>query len=124
MKVKTTQQQKNKVIHLNYLRYYPGRTVPIPLRYVNTTESGALKRGGFIMKSNRFVNIRQSNEDDIDKLPEFVNVDCGGLKLKDTVRRDRMECPEGYEWGDGVGEDWLVGTVRGRGRDVKVMDDV
>jgi len=109
----------NQVTCLNFLRYWPGRVLKVPLKYSNEEESKALKRGAFIVAQNRFVDITVGAGKPI---PPFVEVDCTGLRLKDAVRRDRLILPDGCEWGDKVQPDFLVGSVFGRAK--SVADDV
>jgi len=104
---------RNDVLNLNYLRYFPGRVLKVPLRYGMVDESPALKRGAFVLAQNRFVDVTVEEGGTI---PEFVEVNCAGLRLKDKVRRDRLVLPEGCEWGREVGEDFLVGSVFGRAK--------
>ena len=106
----------NEVVCLNFLRYWPGRVLKVPLRYSNEEESAALKRGAFVLKQNRFVDVTVEEGKEV---PEYVEVDCAGLRLKDVVKRDRLILPEGCEWGKKVGEDFLVGTVFGRAKNME-----
>eukprot|EP00518_Triparma_eleuthera_P005928 CAMPEP_0182467206 /NCGR_PEP_ID=MMETSP1319-20130603/13468_1 /TAXON_ID=172717 /ORGANISM="Bolidomonas pacifica, Strain RCC208" /LENGTH=226 /DNA_ID=CAMNT_0024667269 /DNA_START=387 /DNA_END=1065 /DNA_ORIENTATION=+ len=48
---------RNDVLNLNYLRYFPGRVLKVPLRYGMVDESPALKRGAFVLAQNRFVDV-------------------------------------------------------------------
>ena len=110
----------NEVVCLNFLRYWPGRVLKVPLLYQNQEESSALKRGAFILAQNRFVDVTVSPDADV---PRHVEVDCTGLKLKDVVRRDRMKLPEGCEWGNKAGEEYLVGTVFGRAKNMEGTEE-
>lgn len=109
----------NEVVCLNFLRYWPGRVLKVPLRYQNTEESAALKRGAFILAQNRFVEVTVEEGGDI---PEYVEVNCKDLGLKDVVRRDRLVLPRGCEWGRKVGVEWLVGTVFGRAKSMEGVE--
>ena len=101
----------NQVLNCNFLRYWPGRTISIPLKYSNEELSPALKRGAFVLAQNRFVDcvVEEGAE-----IPEYIEVDCGGLVLKMSVRLDRLILPEGVKWGKKVKPDFLVGSVFGR----------
>ena len=113
-----THPVRNEVLCLNYLRYWPGRVLKVPLKYSMIDESPALKRGAFILAQNRFVDVTVDDGSDI---PDFVEVDCTDLKLKDKVRRDRLILPEGCNWGRKVGGDFLVGSVFGRARTAGIV---
>ncbi|GMI11354.1 hypothetical protein TrVE_jg4941 [Triparma verrucosa] len=111
---------RNEVLCLNYLRYYPGRPLEIPLRYSMVDDSPALKRGAFILAQNRFVTLTVLPGF---KIPNFVEVDCSGLKLKDKVRLDRLALPEGCEWGKDVDDEFLVGSVFGRAKTMAGVEE-
>ena len=53
-------------------------------------------------------------------IPEFIGVECAGLRAKDVVRGERLVVPGGVRGGGRVGkvDGFLVGTVfgaRGKG---------
>ena len=107
---------QNKLYCVNYLRYYPGRPIQIPIVYINEEESPAMKRGGFIAPVTR--HIRCIVEDGV-RIPDYVEMDCTGLKLKDVIRLDRIIFPEGVRVSKTVNKQkFLVGTVFGRRSEV------
>lgn len=107
---------QNKLYCVNYLRYYPGRPIQIPIVYINEEESPAMKRGGFIAPVTR--HIRCIVEDGV-RIPDCVEMDCTGLKLKDVIRLDRIIFPEGVRVSKTVNKQkFLVGTVFGRRSEV------
>ena len=102
----------NRIFCLNYLRYHPNRPINIPLRYINEEESNALKRGGYIVPQARYV---QCFVEDGVPIPDTIDVECTGLKLKQTVRIDRLIFPEGVRPSKKVNpKQFLVGSVFGR----------
>jgi hypothetical protein len=102
----------NRIYCLNYLRYHPNRPIKIPLKYLNEEESNALKRGGFIVPIDRFISCIVEEGQPI---PEYINVECTGLKLKQTIRIDRLIFPEGVTPSKKVDhKQFLVGSVFGR----------
>jgi hypothetical protein len=108
---------QTKVYCCNYLRYFPGRPIKIPIIYVNEEESGALKRGGFVVPQNRHVSCLV--EDGV-PIPEAIEMDCTGLRLKDVIRVDRLMFPEGVKASKRVNKNrFLVGTVFGRRADTE-----
>lgn len=112
---------QNKLYCINYLRYYPGRPVKIPIRYINEEESPALKRGGFIAPVSRYLEC--VIDDEQVPIPTHVNLECTDLRLKDVVRMDRIIIPEGVRPSKKVNPaKFLVGTVFGR-RGAKADDD-
>eukprot|EP00979_Chaetoceros_neogracilis_P010812 scaffold2612_cov267-Chaetoceros_neogracile.AAC.5 len=105
-----------KIYCCNYLRYFPGRPINIPIEYINEEESGALKRGGFVVPRSRHVSCIV--EDGV-PIPEFIEMDSTGLRLKEVIRLDRLIFPEGVKASKRVKEEkFLVGTVFGRNADV------
>lgn len=107
---------QNKLYCVNYLRYHPGRPIKIPIVYINEEESPAMKRGGFIAPVTR--HIRCIVEDGV-RIPDYVEMDCTGLKLKDVIRMDRIIFPDGVRVSKTVNKQkFLVGTVFGRRSEV------
>jgi hypothetical protein len=52
-------------------------------------------------------------------IPEFIEMDSTGLRLKEVIRLDRLIFPEGVKASKRVKEEkFLVGTVFGRNADV------
>jgi len=106
---------QQKIYCCNYLRYFPGRPVNIPIEYINEEESAALKRGGFVVPQSRHVSCIV--EDGV-PIPESIEMDSTGLRLKEVIRLDRLIFPEGVKASKRVKEDrFLVGTVFGRNAD-------
>ena len=95
---------------LNYIRYHAKKPINLPIRTINEEESPAMKRGGFLAFANRSIPCLVEEGAVI---PEFLALECTGLRQKDVVRRGRLVLPEGVRVCDWVGEDYLVGTVFG-----------
>lgn len=95
---------------LNFIRYHPGKPIKIPIRQVNQEESPALKKGGYLLPINRFL---ECTVEDGAPIPEFIPLECTGLRAKDVVRRERLVIPEGVTVHPRVPEDYLMGTVFG-----------
>mmetsp|Transcript_707 Transcript_707/g.1238 ORF Transcript_707/g.1238 Transcript_707/m.1238 type:complete len:328 (+) Transcript_707:131-1114(+) len=105
----------HKIYCCNFLRYFPGKPIKIPLVYINEEESGALKRGGFVVPLNRHVTCIV---DEGVRIPDAIEVDCTNLNLKDVIRMDRLIFPDGVRAGKKQYKDrFLVGTVFGRRSD-------
>lgn len=114
---------KNKLFCANYLRYHAGRPIKIPIKYVNEEESPAMKRGGFIAPVNRYVSCLV--EDGV-PIPDFLELECTGLELKDVVRMDRIIIPDGVRVSKHVKQNrFIVGTVFGvrAGKDEGITAD-
>lgn len=102
----------------NFVRYYPGRPLKIPIVYVNTEESAALKRDGFIVPVSKHV---ECIVDDGVAIPEAIELECTGVQLKEVLRMDRLIFPDGVRPTKRVDPDkFVVGPVvggRGSGDD-------
>lgn len=107
---------QNKIYCCNYLRYFPGKPINIPIVYINEEESPAMKRGGFIAPFNRHVSCIV--EDGV-KIPESIEMDCTDARLKTVMRRERLIFPDGVSPSRKVKEDFLIGTVFGRRADLE-----
>jgi len=103
----------NKPYCINYMRYYPGRNLKIPIRYINQEESPGLKRGGYIIPINR--HLECTVEDGV-PIPESIDLDCTGVRVKDKLRLERLIIPDGVLVSKNVNQKtFLVGPVFGRG---------
>lgn len=95
---------------LNFIRYHPNKPIKIPIRRINEEESPAIKRGGFLLMTNRFIECLVDAEAPI---PECIDLECTGLRQKDVVRRERLIIPEGVTVHPRVADNYLIGTVYG-----------
>jgi len=105
---------------LNFIRYHPNKPIKIPIRPINEEESPAIKRGGFLSIVNRFIECLVDAEAPI---PEYIELECTGLRQKDVVRRERLLIPEGTSVHPRVPDDFLVGTVYGARGGSAATDD-
>lgn len=100
----------------NFLRYHAGRPLKLPIRYINQEESTALKRDGFIVPIQRFVECFIDEGVDI---PEAIDFECTGLRVKEVMRVGRFIIPDGVRLSDRVkkqGNEFIIGVVYGKGR--------
>lgn len=112
---------QKKVYCVNYLRYFPGRPIKIPIVYINEDESAAMKRGGFVVPVNRHVSC--VIEEGVD-IPEAIELDLTGAGLKEVVRIDRLIFPDGVKPSKRVDpKKYLVGTIFGRRSEVGDEED-
>ena len=89
------------------------------LTYINEEESPALKRDGFIIPIQRYIECFIEDGADI---PEKLELECTGLRYKEVIRLDRIIVPDGVRFSDRVikrGDDLVVGVVHGSSRDVE-----
>lgn len=100
----------------NFCRYHPGRPLSIPIVNINVEESAALKRDGFIVQINRYVECLVDDGVDI---PERIELECTGLGYRDVIRTDRLILPDGVRFSENVqkkGKEFIVGVVFGKSR--------
>jgi hypothetical protein len=95
---------------LNFIRYHPGKPIRLPIQTINEEESPAMKRGGFIAFTNKTI---ECLIDEKAVVPEYIPLECSGLRQKDVVRRDRLVLPDGVVISPRVSEDYLLGSVFG-----------
>lgn len=102
---------KGTIYCANFLRYHPGRPLKLPIVYINQEESPALKRDGFIIPVNKYI---ECLIEDGAPIPDALELECTGLKLKDVVRIDRINFPDGVRPSKRVNLDtFIVGPVAG-----------
>jgi large subunit ribosomal protein L25 len=111
----------NKMYCCNYLRYYPGKPVNIPIVYINEEDSPAIKRGGFLAPFNKHI---LCVVDDGVPIPEGIELDFTDARLNQTMRLDRLVFPDGVRPSTKVKDDFLIGTVFGRKSDGGGVDSV
>ncbi|KAI9911639.1 hypothetical protein PsorP6_009555 [Peronosclerospora sorghi] len=95
-------------VAVNFLRYKPGRTVSIPITYLNEESSPGLKRGGYIN------HIYHALECTIftDNIPTTLQIDVNGLHVGDKVHLEDIKFPEGVE--PKITRGSLVAKIAGR----------
>ncbi|CAJ1954365.1 unnamed protein product [Cylindrotheca closterium] len=104
----------------NFVRYFPGRPLKIPIVFANTEESLALRRDGFIIPVSKHIECLVEEGAPI---PEQIELDCTGVVLKDVLRMDRLIFPDGVTASKRVdSEKFVVGPVVG-GRGGSQEDD-
>ncbi len=87
---------KPTILHLDFLRVSADRQlrVNVPLHFVNAEASPGVKTQGGIV-SHVLVDIEITCLPQ--NLPEFVEVDLGGLSLGDAIHLSTLKLPEGVE---------------------------
>ncbi|MGB1558346.1 MAG: 50S ribosomal protein L25/general stress protein Ctc [Oceanococcaceae bacterium] len=84
---------KPLILHVDFQRVVAGESIKmhVPLHFINEGSSAAKKAGGVIE--------HLANEVEIvclpSQLPEYIEVDCGGLDIDDSVHMSQLTLPEG-----------------------------
>jgi large subunit ribosomal protein L25 len=100
-----------KLYCANFLRYHAGRPIKIPIVYINQEESPALKRDGYIIPVNKYVEC--IIEDGV-PIPKNLELECTGLQLKQVIKIDRLIFPDGVKPSKRVNPDtFVIGPVAG-----------
>jgi len=101
---------KNALNSLNYLRYFPGRAVNIPVKYVNQDESQMIRQGALVLPLKRIVPLIF---EDGASFPDWLEVDCSGIKKMGGIGLDRVTLPDGAKFSNKVPSNMILGTVWG-----------
>ena len=102
---------QGRIYCANFLRYHAGRPIKIPIVYINQEESPALKRDGFIIPVNKFV---ECLVEDGAPIPNALELECTGLQLKDVIKLNRLIFPDGVKPSKRVNPDtFVIGPVAG-----------
>jgi large subunit ribosomal protein L25 len=110
---------QGKIYCANFVRYHAGRSLKLPIVYINEEESPALKRDGYIVPVNKYIECFV--EEGV-PIPEAIELECTGVLIKDVLRMDRLIFPDGVRPSDRINvENWVVGPVFG-GRSGAVDD--
>ena len=101
---------KQEVLHVDFQRVDRSRKIRmrVPLHFVNGEIAPGVKTGGGVVQI-------AMNELDIqclpDDLPEFIEVDLGGLSVGNSIHARALTLPKGVEPVLSKGEDPVVATV-------------
>ncbi|KAG5175964.1 ribosomal protein L25/Gln-tRNA synthetase [Tribonema minus] len=101
---------------VNWLRYRVGRPLSVPMRLVNEELSLSMRRGAWVQKVERRVDILISSMDPA-SIPKYIDVDLTGVKAGDKIDAKYLVLPPGVqlfrpEQPFKIG--WSMGTVRGK----------
>lgn len=90
--------------------------VMVPLRCLNAQKAPGMKKGGYlnIIKRKLQLFVNPNN------IPDCIDVDCGNLLLKQSVKISQIKLPEGTR--PVTKKDLILVTVTGRGKNTD--DDV
>jgi len=101
---------KSQVLHVDFQRVVRDRKihVKVPLHFVNEDKApGVKEQGGVINHVMNELDVRCFPDD----LPEYIEVDLGGLTVGHSVHVSDLKLPKGVEAVLHRGEDPVVATV-------------
>ncbi|MEW5862774.1 MAG: 50S ribosomal protein L25/general stress protein Ctc [Pseudomonadota bacterium] len=101
---------KSQVLHVDFQRVVRDRKihVKVPLHFVNEDKApGVKEQGGVINHVMNELDVRCFPDD----LPEYIEVDLGGLAVGHSVHVSDLKLPKGVEAVLHRGEDPVVATV-------------
>merc|ERR1712232_288444 len=99
---------KNALNSINYLRYFPGRPVSIPVKYVNQDESPMIRQGALVLPLKRSVPLIF---EDGATFPEWLEVDCYGINKMGGIGINKVIMPDGAKFAKNVKSNLILGTV-------------
>ena len=98
---------------INFLKYWPGQFVRIPLNYINHDQSMGLKRGCFLLRTSRFLECVVDSADPA-HMPKALDVDLTGTEKGDALRLDNVIFPPHVRPSHRVPEDFVAAVVKNK----------
>jgi len=95
----------------NFLKYWSGARMRIPLNFINQDQSVALKRGCFLLRVNRFI---ECIVDDPESIPDYINVDVTGTEKNDVLRLEHVTFPPNVRPSNRVPDNFVAGVVKNK----------
>ncbi|CAM9359083.1 unnamed protein product, partial [Chrysoparadoxa australica] len=84
---------KHEVINIAFLRYKAGRSVSVPIEFINEDLCPVLKRGAFVLKLETRLNVT-TDSDDPTMIPKALEVDLEGVPFGSKLRVSDINFPE------------------------------
>jgi large subunit ribosomal protein L25 len=86
---------KPTILHMDFLRVsaHEKITMHVPLHFLNEADAPGIVEGGVINKHMNEVEVRCLPKD----LPEYFEVNCGGLNIDDVIHLSELTVPKGVE---------------------------
>lgn len=91
----------------NFLKYWPGNRVRIPIEYINEDECPDLKKGCFLVQVNRFLECTCG-----DVVPATIIVDLAGKQKGSVIRLSDLKIPAGVSPSSAVPADFVAGAIK------------
>jgi hypothetical protein len=76
-------------MNCNFMKFYTGMKVTIPIRGINEDMAVPFKKGAFFLQVVNTVNVRAMSPE----IPAYIDVDLGAAKGKEVFRASRLIFP-------------------------------
>jgi large subunit ribosomal protein L25 len=98
--------------HIDFISLDGKKEVKVfaPVVFLNKDKSPGLKRGGFLNILKRKLHLLC----DVKKIPSKIEIDVGGLRLKEAINSSQLKLPEGAKLINK--KDFMVVNITGRGK--------
>lgn len=96
---------------INFLKYWPGQFVRIPLSYVNEDQSVDLKRGCFLLRTSWYLECIVDSADP-EHMPKSLDVDLAGTLKGDVLRLKHIAFPPFVRPSHRVPEDFVAAVIK------------
>ena len=96
---------------VNFLKYWPGQFVRIPLSYINEDQSVDLKRGCFLLRTSWYLECIVDSADPA-HMPKSLDVDLAGTLKGDALRLEHVVFPPYVRPSHRVPEDFVAAVIK------------
>ncbi len=107
----TTNPLTNLPTSVNFLRFQKGAKMRIPLQYINEDLCVDLKRGCFLLRINRFVEVVVNDED---SMPKYINVDLSSGKKGAVLTVADMTFPDNVRPSHRVSDKFVAAVIKNK----------
>lgn len=96
-----------KPLSINFIKYWPGTRMRIPVEFINADQSVDLRRGSFLIRVNRFIECVC----DMD-IPKSLVLDLTGVQKGDVLKLQHVQFPPNVKPSRNVPPDFVVGVIK------------
>lgn len=96
---------------INFLKYWPGQFVRIPLSYINADRSVDLKRGCFLLRTSWYLECVVDSADPA-HMPKSLDVDLAGTEKGDALRLENIIFPPFVRPSHRVPHDFVAAVIK------------
>ena len=96
-----------KPLSLNFIKYWPGTRMRIPVEFINADLCVDLRRGSFLVRVNRFIECECDME-----IPKSLVVDLATAQKGDVLKISQIVFPPNVKPSRTVPPDFVLGVIR------------